>query len=63
MKKMKEDEVLWTIKDVARYFRLSIKTIYSMVYKKEIPFTKIGRNLRFVPSKIKELTERQQQDV
>ncbi|WKZ15530.1 MAG: helix-turn-helix domain-containing protein [Candidatus Jettenia caeni] len=57
--KEKEDDVLWTIKDVARYFRLSIKMVYIKVSKREIPSVKIGRNLRFKPSRIKDLIEQQ----
>lgn len=60
---MKEDEVLWTVKEVAEYFRLSIKTVYAKASKEDIPSVRIGRSVRFEPGKIKEIMERRQRNI
>lgn len=38
---------LLTIKELSEYLKKPKKSIYDMVYTKRIPYTKIGRSLRF----------------
>ena len=38
---------LWTAEELAEYLNFSKAAIYAMVYRKEIPFLKIGRRVRF----------------
>ena len=45
-------ENLWTVTDTADFLKVSEKTIYDWVYKREIPFIKLRRLLRFRPSEI-----------
>lgn len=45
-------ENLWTVTDTAEYLKVSEKTIYDWVYKRQIPFHKCNRLLRFRPSEI-----------
>ena len=47
-----EKHVLLKVKDVAEILNMAEISIYNMVYRREIPFVKIGRNLRFDRSKI-----------
>jgi excisionase family DNA binding protein len=43
---------LWTVKQVASYLQCSAGHIYNLVCKKDIPYKKRGRILRFVPEEI-----------
>lgn len=43
---------LWTVTDTANYLNVSDKTIYDWVHKREIPFIKINRLVRFRPKEI-----------
>jgi excisionase family DNA binding protein len=45
-------EELWTARDIARWSKLDVQTIYRKVERKEIPFIKVGNAIRFVPSEI-----------
>lgn len=45
-------EKLLTIKETAKLLHLAEITLYKMVYRREIPYIKLGRNIRFVESKI-----------
>lgn len=45
-------ENLMTVTDLAEHLQVSEKTIYDWVHKREIPFKKAGRLLRFRPSEI-----------
>ena len=38
---------LWTPEDAAAFLRVSVRSLYQMVYRREIPYLKIGRRLRF----------------
>jgi len=38
---------LLSVRDAARYLGTTAKTLYSMVWKRDIVFVKIGRSLRF----------------
>ncbi len=45
-------ENFWTVTETAHFLKVSPKTIYDWVHKREIPFHKIKRLLRFKPSEI-----------
>lgn len=45
-------ENLWTVEETAKYLRVSNKTIYDWVHKRQIPFLKLKRLLRFSPNEI-----------
>lgn len=45
---------LMDVSELAQYLRLSHQAIYSMCYRRELPFIKIGRRLRFSPEAIAE---------
>lgn len=36
-----------TIKQAAEYMAISVTSLYSKVFRREIPFVKIGRSVRF----------------
>jgi excisionase family DNA binding protein len=44
---MKSDDIL-TIKDVAKYLRLPVSTIYKLVQDGKIPAVKVGKHWRFL---------------
>lgn len=41
-----------TIEDLSKWLMISEKTIRDWVYKRQIPFKKVGNLIRFVPSEI-----------
>ena len=43
---------LYTIKELADLLRVSPKTIYYWSRRREIPYVKVGRHLRFVPHEV-----------
>lgn len=44
---VQENGVLLTVEEMARELRVSPNTIYYWVHRKEIPYLKVGRHLRF----------------
>ena len=46
-------ENLWTVEDLAEYLQVEKKTIYDWVHKREIPFLKVHRLVRFRPKEVK----------
>ena len=40
-------DVLFTLGETAEYLKLARQTLYNMVSRREIPFLKAGRQLRF----------------
>ncbi|MBN2325937.1 MAG: helix-turn-helix domain-containing protein [Candidatus Omnitrophica bacterium] len=42
-----DNSELMNVNEVARYLKLSVKAIYELTHLEKIPFTKIGRRLRF----------------
>src|SRR5262245_63952382 len=44
---------LWTPEDAAGFLRITVKALYQMVYRREIPFLKIGRRLRFEEERLR----------
>lgn len=47
-----------TITDLSLWLKVPQKTIRDWVYKRQIPFQKIGKHVRFVPSAIRTWIER-----
>lgn len=43
---------LWTVTDTANFLKVSKKTVYDWVHKRQIPFIKVRRLLRFKPEEI-----------
>jgi excisionase family DNA binding protein len=42
-------EGLLTVREAAQYLAVSVSTLYGWVWRRRIPFVKIGRALRFDP--------------
>lgn len=49
---------LLNVRDAARYLGTTPKTLYSMAWKREIVFVKIGRSLRFDIADLDQIIER-----
>ena len=52
-------EEVWTVKDLARYLRCHVSTIYRLVSRGEIPHFKIGSDIRFRRSSIEKWLDKQ----
>lgn len=50
---------LLTVPEVAELLRLSPAAIYALTYRRQIPFIRIGRRLRFDPETISDWLDRQ----
>ena len=48
---------LLTVEEVAELLRLHPKTIYRLVASKKLACIRVGRNIRFSPDVVKELTK------
>lgn len=48
------DNPLWSIKQAALKLSVSEKTLRDWVYKRKVPFVKVGNLVRFIPSEIEE---------
>ena len=48
------DEVLWDVRDVARYLRASRSWVYKAAEKGAIPSIRVGVMLRFEPKAIRD---------
>ena len=48
---------LLNVRDAARYLGTTAKTLYSMAWKREIVFVKIGRSLRFDVRDLEQMIE------
>ncbi len=46
------DSQLWSIKRLAEYLDVPVPTIRYWCYKRQIPFVKVGRHVRFKPSDV-----------
>lgn len=51
------DNPLWDIHQAAYYLSVSNKTLRDWVYKRQIPFKKVGNLVRFNPSEIQRWIE------
>jgi len=47
------------VDEMAEFLRVPKKTLYHWVHRREIPFTKVGRHLRFIPVDVVEFFRRQ----
>ena len=54
--------VLLTLTEVAELLRITPKSIYNMVSRKQIPFRRVNRGLRFELSEIDEWTKRERSE-
>jgi excisionase family DNA binding protein len=54
----REDVRLLNIKEAARFLGTTDKTLYSKIWRREIPFIKIGRSVRFDVRDLEALIER-----
>lgn len=53
------DNQLWSVPRLAEYLDVPIMTVRDWVYKRQIPFVKVGRHIRFQPSDVQRwLSER-----
>lgn len=52
------DNPLWDVKEAALKLSVSQKTLRDWIYKKQIPFKKLGNLVRFVPSEIQKWIEK-----
>jgi len=48
-----EQEPLWTVKEVAKYLRMSSSWVYKMAEAGLLPVRRIGSSLRFDPEEIR----------
>src|SRR5690349_2473409 len=51
-----EKRPLWTVSDVAMYLRVSERTVRDWVYKRVVPYRKVGAAVRFSPDEIERWT-------
>ena len=51
------DNQLWSIDRLAEYLDVPSATIRDWVYKRSVPFVKVGRHVRFKPSDVEEWLE------
>lgn len=54
----KHEPRLLTVKQAARFLATTPKTLYSMVWRREIVFVKIGRSVRFDLKDLEQMIER-----
>ena len=59
----KLQEKLLTVKEVAELLNLTPWTVYQLVYKKEIPFVKISKIIRFEQNKILSFIQENSYDI
>lgn len=50
--------VAWTVSDVARELQVSVRHIYQLMSEDKIPYSKVGRPVRFSPARIQEWLEK-----
>jgi len=48
------DKLVWSVEDVARELSISIRHVYKLISDDKIPYSKVGRLVRFSPVKISE---------
>lgn len=47
-----ENRVVWSVEDVARELQVSVRHVYKLVSRNKIPYSKVGRLVRFSPVRI-----------
>lgn len=45
---------LWTVREVASYLKIPVQGVYLMVFRRQIPFRKLGQRVRFIPREIEQ---------
>lgn len=48
------EKIVWSVDDVARELKVSVRHVYKLVSNDKIPYSKIGRLVRFSPVRIGE---------
>ena len=56
-----DEDALWTVRDLAARWKMSVPGIRSMINRDVIPSLKIGRLVRFDPQQIRAFERSQQQ--
>jgi excisionase family DNA binding protein len=54
-----DGEEVWTVRDLARYLRCHTSTLYRLVQRCEIPHFRLGTDIRFRRSLIKQWLDKQ----
>jgi len=49
-----ENSLVWDVEDVARELRCSMRQIRRMVAENSIPYSRVGRLVRFSPIRVRE---------
>lgn len=49
-----ENSLVWDVVDVARELQCSVRTVRRLVANNSIPFVRVGKLVRFLPSKVRE---------
>ena len=48
------EKLVWSVEDVARELSVSVRHVYKLMSCNKIPYSKVGRSVRFSPVKIAE---------
>lgn len=48
------EKLVWSVEDVARELSVSVRHVYKLMSSNKIPYSKVGRSVRFSPVKIAE---------
>lgn len=48
------DKLVWSVEDVAKELSISVRHVYRLISNDKIPYSKVGRLVRFSPTKISE---------
>ncbi len=48
------EKLVWSVDDVARELSVSVRHVYKLMSGNKIPYSKVGRSVRFSPVKIAE---------
>ncbi len=48
------EKTVWSVEDVARELSVSVRQVYRLISKDQIPYSKVGRLVRFSPARISE---------
>ena len=56
------EKLAWTIDDVATELKCSVRHVYKLISIDRIPYSKVGRLVRFSPEKIREWLKKEALD-
>jgi len=48
------EKLVWSVEDVAKELSISVRHVYRLISEDRIPYSKVGRLVRFSPVKIAE---------